>query len=182
MFPFTSLPVRRRDPSHFKRSPPFFGWTHCLHFHGRCEGNATVSHFLCTVPIGPCRDLATFTLPLPVNLSCNLAVPRVYLTHFHPANGSKNSFRTLISGRAEMSHTEVGCVDMLLIELYIRESVHRESNLIIVQKDATVFSLLHFCRQLYMFRVLTPIIRSSYNCNCSFWHWLATITSNSVFY
>ena len=34
-----------------------------------------------------------------------------------------------------------------------------------------LFSLLHFCRQLYMFRVLTPIIRSSYNCNYSFWHW-----------
>ena len=27
-----------------------------------------------------------------------------------------------------------------------------------------LFSLLHYCRQLYMFRVLTPIIRSSYNC------------------
>jgi len=39
------------------------------------------------------------------------------------------------------------------------------------QKDATVFSLIHFCRQLYMFRVLTPIIRSSYSCNYSFWHW-----------
>ena len=43
-------------------------------------------------------------------------------------------------------------------------------NLIIVQQEATVFSLLYFCRQLYVFRVLTPIIRSSYNCNYSFWH------------
>jgi len=34
-----------------------------------------------------------------------------------------------------------------------------------------LFSLLHFCRQLYMFRVLTPIIRSSYSCNYSLWHW-----------
>jgi len=32
-----------------------------------------------------------------------------------------------------------------------------------------LFSLLHFCRQLYMFRVLTPIIRSWYSCNYSFW-------------
>ena len=31
-----------------------------------------------------------------------------------------------------------------------------------------LFSLLHFCRQLYMFRVLKPINRSSYNCNYSF--------------
>jgi len=35
-----------------------------------------------------------------------------------------------------------------------------------------LFCLLHFCRQLYMFRVLTPIIRSSYNCSHSFWYWL----------
>jgi len=46
--------------------------------------------------------------------------------------------------------------------MYSHGSVHRESNLITVQKDATVFSLLYFCRQLYMFRVLTPIIGSSY--------------------
>ena len=35
-----------------------------------------------------------------------------------------------------------------------------------------LFSLLYFCRQLYMFRVLTPIIRSWYSCNYSFWYWL----------
>jgi len=34
-------------------------------------------------------------------------------------------------------------------------------NLIIFQEDATVFSLLYFCSQLYMLRVSTPIIRSS---------------------
>ena len=61
---------------------------------------------------------------------------------------------------------------------YIHGSVHRESNTITVQRDATVFSLLHFCRQLYMFRVLTPIIRSSYNCNYSFWHWSTGPTTN----
>ena len=33
-------------------------------------------------------------------------------------------------------------------------------NLITAQQDATVFSLLHFCRQRYTFQVLTPIIRS----------------------
>jgi len=50
----------------------------------------------------------------PVNLSCKLAVPRVYLTHFLPADESKNFFRTIISGRTDMSHTEVGCIDMLI--------------------------------------------------------------------
>ena len=53
---------------------------------------------------------------------------------------------------------------------------YRESNLITVQKDATVFSSLHFCRQLYMFRVLTPIIRSLYSYNYSFWYWLTGST------
>ena len=54
---------------------------------------------------------------------------------------------------------------------------YRESNLITVQQDATVFSSLHFCRQLYMFRVLTPIIRSWYSCNYSFWYWLTGSTT-----
>ena len=39
-----------------------------------------------------------------------------------------------------------------------------------------LLSLLHFCRQLYMFRVLTPIM-SSYNCNYSFWYWLTGSTT-----
>jgi len=34
--------------------------------------------------------------------------------------------------------------------------MYREPNLITVQQDTTLFSLLYFCRQLYMFRVLTP--------------------------
>jgi len=43
---------------------------------------------------------------------------------------------------------------------------------IIVQQDATMYSLLYFCKSLYMFRVVTPlIIRSTYNCNYSIWHW-----------
>ena len=33
--------------------------------------------------------------------------------------------------------------------------MYREQNSIIVQQDATVFNLLHFCRHLYMFGVLT---------------------------
>ena len=40
-----------------------------------------------------------------------------------------------------------------------------------------LFRLLHFCRQLYVFRVLTHIIRSSYNCNYSFWYWLVFIAA-----
>ena len=62
------------------------------------------------------------------------------------------------------------------LDFYIHGFVHLESNLIIVQKDVTVFSLLYFCRQLYIFRVLTSIIRKSYNCNYSFWYWLTRPT------
>jgi hypothetical protein len=43
---------------------------------------------------------------------------------------------------------------------------------IIVQKVATMYSLLYLCKLLYMFRIITPpIIRSTYNCNYSIWHW-----------
>jgi hypothetical protein len=43
---------------------------------------------------------------------------------------------------------------------------------IIVQQDATMYSLSYFCKLLYMFRVVTPpIIRNTYNCNYSVWHW-----------
>jgi len=43
---------------------------------------------------------------------------------------------------------------------------------IIAQKDATMYSLSYFHKLLYMFRVVNPpIIRSTYNCNYSIWHW-----------
>jgi len=43
----------------------------------------------------------------------------------------------------------------------------------IIQQDATIYSLLCFCKLLYMFRVVPPpIIRSAYKCNYSIWHWL----------
>jgi hypothetical protein len=43
---------------------------------------------------------------------------------------------------------------------------------IIVQQTATIHNLLYFCKLLYLFRVVTPpIIRSTYNCNYSIWHW-----------
>jgi hypothetical protein len=49
---------------------------------------------------------------------------------------------------------------------------YTESLSIIVQQDATMYSCLYFCKLLYMFRVVTPpIIRSTYNCNYSIWHW-----------
>ena len=55
---------------------------------------------------------------------------------------------------------------------HVHESAHRESVSVTVQKDATIYSLLYFCRLLYMFRVvIRSIIRSTYNCNYSIWHW-----------
>ena len=44
----------------------------------------------------------------------------------------------------------------------------------ITVRDATIYSLLYFCKllSLYLFRVVTPpIIWSTYNCNHSIWHW-----------
>ena len=39
-----------------------------------------------------------------------------------------------------------------------------------------LYSSLVSCRQLYVFRVLTPFIRSSYNCNYRFWYWLTAVS------
>jgi len=52
-----------------------------------------------------------------------------------------------------------------------RDIDHSPPSNLMIQQDATVFNLLYFCRQLYIFRVLTPTIRSWYSCNYSFWHW-----------
>jgi len=61
---------------------------------------------------------------------------------------------------------------VILIFFYVHVSVLRESMSITVQQDATIYSSLYFCKLLYMFRVVTPpIIRSTYNCNYSIWHW-----------
>ena len=80
----------------------------------------------------------------------------------------------------KLSGLRVIIISVIVIIFYIHGSVHRESSLITVQQDATVFSLLHSCRQLYLFRVMTPIIRSWYSCNYSFWQWLTgSITISS---
>ena len=50
-------------------------------------------------------------------------------------------------------------------------------NSITVPTRCDLPSLLHFCGQLYVFRVLTLIIRSWYSCNCSFWYWLTESTT-----
>jgi len=69
--------------------------------------------------------------------------------------------------------TQRGCLAWKLpFFCYVHGSVHRESVSISVQQDATTYSLLYFCRLLYMFRVVTPpITRSTCNCNQSIWHW-----------
>jgi hypothetical protein len=53
----------------------------------------------------------------------------------------------------------------ILFFFYVHGSVHRESMWITVQQDATIYSLLYFCKLVYMFRVVT------HNCNYSIWHW-----------
>jgi hypothetical protein len=57
-------------------------------------------------------------------------------------------------------------------EFNVHGSGPPESRSIIVQQVATIYSLLYFCKLLYMFRLVTPpIIRSTYNCNYSIWQW-----------
>jgi hypothetical protein len=51
-------------------------------------------------------------------------------------------------------------------------SIEEGLSSITVQQYATVYSLLYFCKLLYIFRVVTPpIIRSIHNCNYIIWHW-----------
>ena len=62
--------------------------------------------------------------------------------------------------------------DSILPTMYSSRWIIQISMSIIVQQDATIYSLLYFCKLLYMFRVLTPpIIRSTYNCNYSISYW-----------
>ena len=68
------------------------------------------------------------------------------------------------------------------ITLTSKGPIIMQTNLITVQQDVTVFSLLHFCRQLYMFWVWTLIIRSLYSCNYNFWYWLTGSTTISSHY
>ena len=63
---------------------------------------------------------------------------------------------------------------LLFLYTWVRASWNEFNN---CPTRCDLFSLLHFCRQLYMFRVLTPIIRSSYNCNYSFWYRLTGSTT-----
>jgi len=50
---------------------------------------------------------------------------------------------------------------------YAKEELESEFNNCPTRCD--LLSLLRFCRQLYVFLVLTPIIRNLYSCNYSFW-------------
>jgi len=68
----------------------------------------------------------------------------------------------------QCSHNSGELPTAVIPKCYIHGSVHRESNLVTVPTRCDLFSLLHFHRQLYMYRVLTPIIRSWYSCNYSF--------------
>jgi len=94
------------------------------------------------------------------------AVPTCQQFEFRPLN--LNILRLLLYS-AYISEWQVSVL-CIYIYIHIHGSVHCESNWIVVQQDATIFSLLYFCRQLYLFWVLTPIVRSLYNCNYSFWH------------
>jgi len=92
-------------------------------------------------------------------------------------NDKRRKWRNCLKKQGSLGNRGTLVRKVLLLGFYIHGSVHRELNLITVQQDATVFSLLHFCRQLYTFRLLTPIIRSSSNCKYSFWYWLTGSTT-----
>jgi hypothetical protein len=77
-------------------------------------------------------------------------------------------------GGANCNHCELSTSLLwphLYDKFYVHGSLHRESMSVIVQQDATIYSLLYFSKLLYMFWVvISPIIRSTCNCNYSIWH------------
>ena len=79
----------------------------------------------------------------------------------------------LVSGRIFSRQMKYGKVHFI----YMDGSVHHESIFNNCLTSCDLFSLLYFCRQLYVFRVLTPIISSWYSCNYSFWYWLTGSTA-----
>ena len=132
------------------------------------------------------RPVTAFNQPTqhPHNTACDskllCVVPMMDIVLYSPAfeNKSLNTFhkqsiqQAVLQNKCQMSNTNYSSG---INEFYIHGFVHRESNKCPTRCD--LFSLLYFCRQIYMFRVLTPIIRSSYNCNYSFWYWLTGSTT-----
>ena len=77
--------------------------------------------------------------------------------------------------------TKIKDIKFVAVEFDMGNDVKTTCTSIIVQLDATIYSLLYFCKLLYMFRMVTPpIIRSTYNCNYSIWHWSNPLHSKCV--
>jgi len=68
--------------------------------------------------------------------------------------------KKLLCGIKQIAQWLINC------RICLGRGLHFQSHWRIFQQHATVFSLLHICRQLYMVRMLTPFIKSSYYCNC----------------
>jgi len=61
---------------------------------------------------------------------------------------------------------KINLVDVMLRKLDITYSYINK-----IQQDATVCRYIFSAKLIYMFRVsIVPIIRSTSNCNCSFWY------------
>ena len=75
------------------------------------------------------------------------------------------------------THKELPAVSASVADERITSLVSQQIKFNNCPTRCDLFSLLYFCKQLYMFRVLTPIIRSSYSCNYSFWYWLTGSTT-----
>jgi len=94
------------------------------------------------------------------------------------SRSSLHPIKVLIATNTQLHPRQewIPCETQQLIRLYsffnVHGSVHLESMSIIVQQDVTMYSLLYFCKLLYMFPVVPPpIIRSTYNCNYNIWYW-----------
>ena len=101
------------------------------------------------------------------NRCCYLSVLYVYNKHFNSVIRCifmmqvGNEFHTLTYNFSCNCRPQAKGNSPLTEYIYINK----------IQRDATVFRCLFTAKLLYMFRVsIAPIIRSTSNCNCSFWY------------
>ena len=120
-----------------------------------------------------CVSRTLFGMSLAVDVRCATSTYSVIRRTTHNHNQSHSAQHTTHTVHKTCCHS-TNKHKKVILYTWVRASWIEFNNF---PTRCDLFSLLHYCRQLYMFRVLTPIIRSWYNCKYSFWYWLTGSTT-----